>query len=188
MRECICAPVLPEITDAPRDLEALVKAAKRSGRKIHFCQSAISQTLFGGGVSCRFWKSTSLPWSNFIGKRYADRAFLPKGYTERLSRLMTSLRQKYGIGTELRNKAPHEPGTLQPTATRLISERSDGVRETSLPLAAIHELPDRDLPPIMISPTWPSRRRLRRPTESRRAALLAARQRRAGSQPTLVAV
>jgi len=30
--------------------------------------------------------------------RYADRAFLPKGYGQRLSQLMAALRQKYGIG------------------------------------------------------------------------------------------
>ena len=31
-------------------------------------------------------------------KRYQSGAFLPKGYAQRLSRLVASLRQKYGIG------------------------------------------------------------------------------------------
>ena len=33
-------------------------------------------------------------------KRYEGRAFLPKGYSERLSLLMSALRQKYKIGNE----------------------------------------------------------------------------------------
>ena len=37
-----CAPVLPEITDRPRDLEALVKAASEVGAKYIFPQSAFS--------------------------------------------------------------------------------------------------------------------------------------------------
>jgi hypothetical protein len=32
--------------------------------------------------------------------RYADRAFLPKGYGQRLSQLMATLRRKYGFGDQ----------------------------------------------------------------------------------------
>jgi hypothetical protein len=47
-------------------------------------------------------------------KRYSDRAFLPKGYTERLTRLMASLRQKYAIGAEHgRSSRVHAPKSEQ---------------------------------------------------------------------------
>ena len=36
----------------------------------------------------------------FYRKRYADRAFLPKGYGQRLSQLMAVFRRKYGLGKE----------------------------------------------------------------------------------------
>jgi hypothetical protein len=36
----------------------------------------------------------------FYRKRYADRAFLPKGYGQRLSELMAAFRRKYGMGSE----------------------------------------------------------------------------------------
>ncbi len=51
----ICAPVLPEITDAPRDSGSAGEGGARCGGEIHLCQSAFSETLFGGGVSalCR---------------------------------------------------------------------------------------------------------------------------------------
>ena len=45
-----CAPVLPEITDRPRDLEALVKAASEAGAKFIHPNPLFSQALFGGGV------------------------------------------------------------------------------------------------------------------------------------------
>ena len=40
----ICAPVLPGITDAPRDLEALVEAAATAGAKSIFARTVLSDT------------------------------------------------------------------------------------------------------------------------------------------------
>jgi hypothetical protein len=37
---------------------------------------------------------------DFYRTRYADRAFLPKGYGERMSQLIASFRRKYGMGSE----------------------------------------------------------------------------------------
>ncbi len=87
----ICAPVLPEITDRPRDLEALVKAASEAGAKyiLPFLEEHFPALV------------------DLYRKRYADRAFLPTGSSERLSRLMASLRQKYGIGGEYGRRRVH---------------------------------------------------------------------------------
>ena len=38
-------------------------------------------------------------------KRYADRAFVSKAYSKRLSDLMTALRKKHGITRESRHRA-----------------------------------------------------------------------------------
>jgi DNA repair photolyase len=94
-----CAPVLPEITDHPRDLEALVKAASAAGAKYVFanplflkpCSAAVFMPLLDEHFPTLV---------DLYRARYADQAFLPKGYAQRLTQLMAALRQKYGIGAE----------------------------------------------------------------------------------------
>jgi DNA repair photolyase len=91
-----CSPVLPGITDAPADLEAVVRAAAAAG----------ARHIFGGPL---FLKPCSakvfLPFlaQNFphlvenYRLRYQDRAFLPPSYSKRIGQLIAGLRQKYGI-------------------------------------------------------------------------------------------
>ena len=95
----ICAPVLPEITDRPRDLEALVKAASEAGAKYIYANALFLKPC-SAAVFLPFLEEHFPALVDLYRKRYADRALLPKGYPERLSRLMASLRQKYGIGGE----------------------------------------------------------------------------------------
>src|SRR5271169_286270 len=95
----ICAPVLPEITDGPRDLEALVKAASEAGAKYIFANPLFLKPC-SAAVFLPFLEEHFPALVEVYRTRYADRAFLPKGYGERLSQLMVVLRQKYGIGSE----------------------------------------------------------------------------------------
>jgi DNA repair photolyase len=95
----ICAPVLPEITDAPRDLEALVKAASAAGAKYIFANPLFLKPC-SAAVFLPFLEEHFPSLVDNYKKRYENRAFLPKGYAQRLSQLMTRLRQKYGIGNE----------------------------------------------------------------------------------------
>jgi DNA repair photolyase len=95
----ICAPVLPEITDRPRDLEALVKAASEAGAKYIYANALFLKPC-SAAVFLPFLEEHFPAVVALYRKRYAERAFLPKGYSERLSRLIASLRQKYGIGGE----------------------------------------------------------------------------------------
>jgi len=94
----ICAPVLPEITDRPRDLEALVKAARGVGAKYIYANPLFlkpcSAAVFLPFVAEHFPALVEL-----YRTRYADRAFLPKGYGQRLSELMAALRRKHGFGS-----------------------------------------------------------------------------------------
>ena len=92
----ICAPVLPEITDKPRDLEALVKAANEAGAKYVYANPLFLKPC-SAAVFMPFLEENFPELVTLYSARYAERAFLPKGYGERLSHLMAALRQKYGI-------------------------------------------------------------------------------------------
>src|SRR6266478_995281 len=95
----ICAPVLAEITDRPRDLEALVKAASEAGAKYVFANPLFLKPC-SAAVFLPFLEENFPDLVGLYRTRYADRAFLPKGYGRRLDRLMAALRQKYGIGKQ----------------------------------------------------------------------------------------
>jgi DNA repair photolyase len=92
----ICAPVLPEITDHPRDLEALVKAASEAGAKYIFANPLFLKPC-SAAVFMPFLEENFPALVERYRARYSDRAFLPKGYSERLSKLMAALRRKYGF-------------------------------------------------------------------------------------------
>jgi DNA repair photolyase len=92
----ICAPVLPEITDRPRDLEALVQAASEAGAKYVYANPLFLKPC-SAAVFMPFLEEHFPALVERYRVRYAERAFLPKGYGERLSQLMASLRRKYGF-------------------------------------------------------------------------------------------
>ncbi len=92
----ICAPVLPGITDSPRDLEALVRAAAQAGAK-HIFANPLFLKPCSAAVFLPFLEKEFPSLVESYRQRYKDRAFLPKTYHQRLSQLMARLRQKYGI-------------------------------------------------------------------------------------------
>jgi DNA repair photolyase len=95
----ICAPVLPEITDSPKDLEALVKATKEAGGKYIFANSLFLKPC-SAAVFLPFLDKEFPRLAENYRKRYEGRAFLSTAYRKRLSQLMARLRQKYGIRNE----------------------------------------------------------------------------------------
>jgi DNA repair photolyase len=94
-----CSPVIPEITDSPRDLEALVRATAEAGGK-HIFANPLFLKPCSAAVFMPFLQEEFPHLAENYRKRYQDRAFLPKSYQQRISKLMTTLRQKYGIGRE----------------------------------------------------------------------------------------
>jgi DNA repair photolyase len=92
----ICAPVLPEITDHPRDLEALVKAASEAGAKYIYANALFLKPC-SAAIFLPFLEQHFPALVGHYRSRYANRAFLPKGYAERLSQLIAALRKKYGF-------------------------------------------------------------------------------------------
>ena len=95
----ICAPVLPEITDSPKDLEALVKATKEAGGKYIFANSLFLKPC-SAAVFLPFLEKEFPQLAANYRKRYDGRAFLSPAYRKRLSQLMARLREKYGIRNE----------------------------------------------------------------------------------------
>jgi len=93
----ICAPVLPDITDGPRDLDALVKAASEAGAKYIYANPLFLKPC-SAAVFLPFLEESFPALVDNYRKRYEGRAFLPKGYAQRLSQLMAALRWKHGFG------------------------------------------------------------------------------------------
>ena len=91
-----CSPVIPGITDAPRDLEAVVRATAEAGGK-HIFANPLFLKPCSAAVFLPFLEKEFPQLAASYQQRYKDRAFLPTTYGKRISQLMARLRQKYGI-------------------------------------------------------------------------------------------
>jgi DNA repair photolyase len=109
-----CAPVIPGITDSLRNLEGLVRATAQAGGK-HILANPLFLKPCSAAVFLPFLEKKFPQLAADYQRRYKDRAFLPKTYGKRISKLMTSLRQKYGIGHRDRESRllPAPPPELQ---------------------------------------------------------------------------
>jgi DNA repair photolyase len=92
----ICAPVLPDITDDPRDLEALVRATAEAGGKYIFANPLFLKPC-AAAIFLPFLKKEFPHLVSSYQQRYKERAFLTSSYRKRLSQLMGRLREKHGI-------------------------------------------------------------------------------------------
>lgn len=92
----ICAPVLPEITDSPADLEALVRATAEAGGRYIFANPLFLKPC-SAAVFFPFLEKEFPHLVQRYRERYGNRAFLPKPYAKRISELMAKLRRKYRI-------------------------------------------------------------------------------------------
>ena len=95
----ICAPVVPGITDSPRDLDALVRAVAEAGGKYVYANPLFLKPC-SASIFLPFLDKEFPHLVEGYRRRYQDKAFLPAAYGKRLSELMRKLRQKHGIGRE----------------------------------------------------------------------------------------
>ncbi len=95
----ICAPVVPEITDRAKDLEALVRAVAEAGGKYIFANSLFLKPC-SAAIFLPFLEEKFPELAAGFRKRYETRAFLTPAYRKRLSQLMAKLREKYKIRNE----------------------------------------------------------------------------------------
>ncbi|HEX8812901.1 MAG TPA: radical SAM protein, partial [Terracidiphilus sp.] len=112
----ICAPVLPGITDAARDLEALVRATAKAGGKTISANSLFLKPC-SAAVFLPFLEKEFPQLVKNYRKRYKDRAFLPESYRKPLSQLMRRLREKYGIPSayDRYSQRTHPPAEAEPS-------------------------------------------------------------------------
>jgi len=97
----ICAPVLPGITDSPRQLEAVVEAAA-GAKATHIYANPLFLKPCSAAVFLPFLKEHFPKLVPEYEKRFKDRAFLPAAYRKRISGLMAQLKEKYGIRDDSR--------------------------------------------------------------------------------------
>ena len=93
----ICAPVIPGITDAPADLDALVRATVEAGGHYIYANPLFlkpcSEKIFMPFLEKQFPELVEK-----YRQRYGERAYLDAAYHQRISKLMAGLRRKHGIG------------------------------------------------------------------------------------------
>jgi DNA repair photolyase len=97
----ICAPVLPGITDSPRQLEAVVRAAAKA-RACYIYANPLFLKPCSAAVFVPFLKEHFPQLVPDYERRFKERAFLPAAYRKRISELIGKFREKYGIGTSTR--------------------------------------------------------------------------------------
>lgn len=105
----LCCPVLPGITDSPKDLEAVVAAAAEAGAR-----SVYSNPLFLKPCSEKiFMPFLQEKFPHLVDdyrKRYGAQAFVSSAYRKRISELMRSLCRKYGLGARREEPSEESPG------------------------------------------------------------------------------
>jgi DNA repair photolyase len=97
----ICAPVLPGITDSPKQLEAVVKAAA-GAKAIHIYANPLFLKPCSAAVFLPFLKEHFPKLVPEYEQRFKDRAFLPAAYRKRISELVANFRVKHGIRNDSR--------------------------------------------------------------------------------------
>lgn len=102
-----CSPVVPGITDAPEDLEAVILAAAEAGATYVFANPLFLKPC-SAAVFLPFLEQNFPHLAQSYRERYQDRDFLPATYGKRLSELVTRLREKYKITRE-RRESPAYP-------------------------------------------------------------------------------
>ena len=91
-----CSPVVPGITDAPGDLESLIRAAAEAGADYVFANPLFLKPC-SAAVFLPFLQQNFPHLAENYRQRYQDRAFLPPAYAKRLAELIFRLRQKYKL-------------------------------------------------------------------------------------------
>jgi DNA repair photolyase len=99
-----CSPVVPGITDSPKDLEGVICAAAEAGADYVFANPLFLKPC-SAAVFLPFLEQNFPNLAQDYRQRYQDRAFLPPAYAKRLSQLTAHLREKYKITHARRDPA-----------------------------------------------------------------------------------
>jgi len=91
-----CSPVVPGITDSPKDLESVIRAAAEAGADFVFANPLFLKPC-SAAVFLPFLEENFPHLAESYRQRYQGRAFLSKAYGERLAALVNRLREKYKL-------------------------------------------------------------------------------------------
>jgi DNA repair photolyase len=91
-----CSPVLPGITDSPRDLGALFEASARAGAK-HIFANPLFLKPCSAAIFIPFLEKEFPQLAQSYRDRYQGRAFVTQPYRKRLDGLVQKLREKHGL-------------------------------------------------------------------------------------------
>jgi DNA repair photolyase len=91
-----CSPVIPGITDSPKELEEVVRAAAGAGADYVFANPLFLKPC-SAAVFLPFLQQNFPHLVESYRRRYQDRAFVAPAYGKRLSQLIASLREKYKL-------------------------------------------------------------------------------------------
>ncbi|MGA2694521.1 MAG: radical SAM protein [Terriglobales bacterium] len=92
-----CCPVIPGITDSPKDLDKVVRAAAEAGAKRIFSNPLFLKPC-SAAVFMPFLEKEFPHLVEQYKQRYGEKAFLGPAYGKRLGKVLTTLRHKYGMG------------------------------------------------------------------------------------------
>jgi len=92
----IVAPVVPGITDSPKQLDQIVRATAEAGGQYVFANPLFLKPC-SASIFLPFLKKEFPHLVKDYEERYASRAFLPAPYRKRISNLMAALRKKHGF-------------------------------------------------------------------------------------------
>jgi DNA repair photolyase len=113
-----CAPVLPGITDSPKDLEALAKAAASVGAAFVFANPLFLK-LSAERVFTPFLEANFPHLVPLYKQRFSGGAFLPREYQQRISSLMKKYREKWGAGERFQPVTPKSSLVPSPFHTQM---------------------------------------------------------------------
>jgi DNA repair photolyase len=102
------SPVLPGITDSPKQIESLVRAAAEAGAHFIFA-GALFLKPCSAAVFLPFLEKQFPHLVANYKHRYQGRAFLPDSYSKPLGQLVARLREKYGMGNDPRRAKAIRP-------------------------------------------------------------------------------
>jgi DNA repair photolyase len=91
-----CSPVLPGITDSPRELGALFEASARAGAK-HIFANPLFLKPCSAAIFIPFLEKEFPQLAESYRDRYQGRAFVTQPYRKRLDGLVQKLREKHGL-------------------------------------------------------------------------------------------
>ncbi len=91
-----CCPVIPGITDSPKEIESVIRVAAEAGADFVFANPLFLKPC-SAAIFLPFLEQNFPQLVASYRQRYHERSFLPSSYAKRISDLVQRLREKYRL-------------------------------------------------------------------------------------------